>query len=105
MRGLHRPDARLQPLQQRHVVGGTAEERLAEMNVRLDEPGEQVSAGGINHCRDDVWRLWADRYDPAITHQHGTFDDVEGVVHREDGGVADQRAWRCHFIDMGATSL
>jgi hypothetical protein len=29
VRGLHRPDARLQPIEQREIVGVSAEERLA----------------------------------------------------------------------------
>ncbi len=42
VRGLHRPDARLQPIEQRQVVGVAAEQRLAQVDVGLDEAGEQV---------------------------------------------------------------
>ena len=37
VRGLHRPDARAQPVDQREVVGVAAEQRLAQVDVRLDE--------------------------------------------------------------------
>ena len=37
VRRFHRPDARAQPVHQRQIVGVAAEQRLAEMDVRLDE--------------------------------------------------------------------
>jgi hypothetical protein len=44
----YRPDPRPQPREQRHVVGVAAEERLAQVHVRLDEAGEEVGASGID---------------------------------------------------------
>ena len=48
VRRFHRPDAALQPVEQRHVVGVAAEQRLAEMDVRLDEAGQQVGAARVD---------------------------------------------------------
>ena len=42
MRGFHRPDALLEPVEQREVVGVAAKQRLTEVHVRLHEPREQV---------------------------------------------------------------
>ena len=47
VRRFHRPDAPPQPVEQRHVVGEAAEQRLAEMDVRLDE----ARAGGRRRRR------------------------------------------------------
>ncbi len=92
VRGLHRPDARLQPVEQRQVVGVAAEQRLAEVDVRLDEAGQQVVAASVDGAVvsggastspiDD---------DAAVANHHVAFDHVEGVVHGEDGGVADEQ--------------
>ena len=48
VRRFHRPDPAPQPLEQRHVVGVAAEERLAEVDVRLDEAGKEVGAAGVD---------------------------------------------------------
>jgi hypothetical protein len=48
VRRFHRPHAAAQPVEQRHVVGGAAEERLTEMDVRLDESGQQVCAARVD---------------------------------------------------------
>ena len=54
VRRLERPHPRAQPVHQREVVGQPAEERLAEMQVGLDEAGQDDRAGGID---DAVVRL------------------------------------------------
>ena len=91
VRRFHRPDALLQPVEQREIVGVAAKERLAEMNVRLDEARQQVVAGRV----DDAVRARvadvADRGDPAVAHQHVALDHVERVVHRQNCGVADEK--------------
>jgi hypothetical protein len=91
VRRFHRPDARLQPLEQRHVVGEAAEQRLAEMNVRLHEPGQHVAAA----CLDDgvvaVFVDAADGGDTAIADRDAAVDDGEPVVHGEDRGVAEEQ--------------
>ena len=93
VRRLHRPDARAQPVEQRQVVGIAAEQRLAQMDVRLHEAGQQVVAAGV----DDVGRERQARSTaPTETMrpssiEHVAFDHVEGVVHREDGGVANEQ--------------
>ena len=44
VRRFHRPDPALQPLEQRHVVRRSAKERLAQMDVRLDETRQEIPA-------------------------------------------------------------
>ena len=67
VRGLHRPDAPPQPLEQRQVVGVAAEQRLAEMDVRLDEAGQQIPAAA-RRSRDRATRSvsGADRGDAPV---------------------------------------
>ena len=66
-------------IQQRQIVGVAAEQRLAEMDVRLDEAGQQVAAARID---DRVVRAaaiaGADRRDAAVADRHVALDDVEG---------------------------
>jgi hypothetical protein len=90
VRGLHRPDAFAQPLQERHVVGETAEERLAEVHVGLNESGEHVPAACVDHRVPMPLRFGPDRGDAAIHDSNRTLHDLEAVVHCEDGRVADQ---------------
>ena len=54
VRGFHRPDARPQPVHQRQIVGVTAKQRLAQMDVRLDEAGQHVAAARVD---DAIVRL------------------------------------------------
>ena len=49
--GFERKDPETQPVEKRKVVRKTAEERLAEMDVRLDESGEQNSVGQVAVAR------------------------------------------------------
>ena len=48
VRRFERPHAPLQPLEQRQVVGQPPEEGLAQVDVRLDEAGEEVAAVGVD---------------------------------------------------------
>jgi hypothetical protein len=90
VRRFHRPDAGAQPLEQTQVVGISAEQRLAEMNVRLHESGQQVAAGGVDHLVVTLGGFSPNRGDPAVAHGDCAVNDVEAVVHRQHGGVADQ---------------
>jgi hypothetical protein len=88
MRCLHRPDAPLQPIEQGEIIRVAAEERLAQVHVRLDEARQDIVASAIHHPRrTDVAHL-AHRRDPAVLHQYVARDDVAGGVHSDDGGVA-----------------
>ena len=61
VRRFQRPDARPQPLEQRHVVGEAAKQRLAEMDVRLDEAGKQVARRRVDDRVAPPLRLGTDR--------------------------------------------
>ena len=49
MRGLERPHPAAEPIEQREILRQTAEDRLHQMHVRLDEPGHDVVAGPLEH--------------------------------------------------------
>ena len=49
VRGLHRPDARLQPVEQGEIIGVAAEQCLAKMNVRLDEARQEIRSATVNY--------------------------------------------------------
>ena len=49
VRRLHRPDPRAEPVDQGEVVGVSAEQRLAQVDVGLDEAGQHERAGGVEH--------------------------------------------------------
>ena len=80
VRRFHRPHAAPQPFEQRHVVGVAAEERLAQVDVGLDEAGEQVRAAGVDHGVVRLGRFRADRRDPSVTDRHRSLHDV--AAHR-----------------------
>ena len=90
MRGLHRPDPRLEPVEQGQIVRIAAEDRLAQMDVGLDEPGQQERAPGVDGAVDALAGVdAADGGDAPVPDQQIAFDNVEGVVHGEDGRAAD----------------
>jgi hypothetical protein len=90
VRRFERPHALLEPLEQRQVVGQAPEQGLAQVDVGLDEAGEQVRAAGVDHRVVGLGGFRADRRDPPVTDRHRSLHDVARIVHGEDGGVADQ---------------
>ena len=60
------------------------------MNVGLDEARDQERAAGVDDAVDTLRRgHGADSGNAPVAYQHVTFDDVEGVVHGDDAGVAN----------------
>jgi hypothetical protein len=49
MSGFHRPDAFLEPVEQRQVVGGAAKYGLAKVNVGLNKTRKNRATGGVNN--------------------------------------------------------
>ena len=67
-----------------------AEERLTEVDVCLDEPGEHISAARVDHpLRAHISHI-PDALDAAGIDVHVSLDDIEGVVHRQNRGVAKE---------------
>ena len=91
VRRFERPHALLEPLEQRQVVGQAPEQGLAQVDVGLDEAGEEVAAAGGNLAigRRRAGRRRPDPGDHAVRDPHVPGDDRAVVIHREDGGVAD----------------
>ena len=90
VRGFHRPHAGAQPVHQRQIVGVAAEQRLAEVDVRLDEPRQHVAAARVDDAVVRLGDVRSDRGDAAVPDRHVAVDDVEPVVHREDEAAANQ---------------
>ena len=91
VRGFHRPDAGAQPVHQAQVVGIAAEERLAEVDVRLDEAREQEAAGRRRSSMScGVGRVRRRRTRSARRGPTRLRSPRPSVVHRQDGGVADE---------------
>ena len=90
MRGLERPDARAQPVHQAEVVSQPAEQRLAQVDVRLHEAGQQQIAGGVDHAVVGAVGNVAERGDPAVADGEVALHDLHPVVHGDERGVAKQ---------------
>ena len=90
MRRFHRPHAAAQPVHEGQIVGEPAKQRLAKMDVRLNEPRQDVSAARVDDAVVRLVDVRADRRDAAVPDRHVAFDDVEAIVHGEDGAAADE---------------
>ena len=51
VRRFERPDAALQPIEQREIVGAAAKQRLAQMDVRLHESRQEIALRGVDDDR------------------------------------------------------
>ncbi len=66
------------------IVGVTAEERLTQMHVRLDQAGQHVAAARLDDPIVTAGEVRPDRGDPAVDDRDVALDDVEPVVHRQN---------------------
>jgi hypothetical protein len=73
------------------------------MDVGLDEPRQEVPAARVDDLPVPAVGLGADRHDAAFPHHDRPFDDVEPIVHRDDGGVTDER--RRHSVGIRDSGL
>ena len=90
------------------------EERLAEMDVRLNEAGQEVPAGGVDDGLVAPPGFRPGRCYASLADDNSTVDDVETIVHGHDRRVAyqDRIGVRprhsdltfTRFIDIDATS-
>src|SRR2546430_17535846 len=62
MRRLERPDAAAEPLLEPQIVGEPAKQRLAEADMRLDEAGDDETAGAIAHLNSGMLPPSLDRH-------------------------------------------
>ncbi len=115
MRRFERPDAPLQPVEQRQIVGAAAKQRLTQVDVGLDESRQETTLGGVDHCyvivtagRSGIGavpgaEVRADVDNHPVAHEHtSALDDLPAVVHGEDGGVADEEDSRAGFSSRPA---
>src|ERR1700741_1675922 len=72
------------------IVGVAAEERLAEMNMLLDEARKHVAATHIDHAVVLLGDVRGNCRDPCAFDRHVAFDGVEAVVHGQDGAAAEE---------------
>ncbi len=83
------------------IVRVAAKERLTEVDVRLDETGEDVPAARVD---DAIVRFGDGRRhgrDAAAANRHVAFDDVEPVVHRDDDAASDEQGHGFEQRDQG----
>ncbi len=100
MGGLERPDAPGEPLFERQVVGQPSEQRLAEMDVRLNQTGENDEACAVENRpsvrRSDTLtvRPLSQRRDPLALDPHVCVEDPPPRIHCHDTGAGEhQRPW------------
>jgi hypothetical protein len=86
----HRPDTGAEPVHEREIVRVTSEQRLAEVDVRLDQTGQHVAAARVDRAIVTAREIGADRGDAAITDGDVPFDGVEALVHRQDEPASNQ---------------
>ena len=79
-----------QPLHQRQIVGEAAEQRLAQVNVRLDQAGEDVAAAGVDDTVVRLVDVRRDARDAAAPNRDVAVDDLVPIVQRDDSAFADE---------------
>ncbi len=96
--GFERPDALRQPVFEYQVVGETAKQRLAQMNVRLNQSGNDDESGAIDRLGARLGPpLPAHRRNAIARDYHIPVHDAAPRVHREDARVLEnQRGRRTH---------
>jgi hypothetical protein len=99
VRGFHRPHALAQPSHQGQIVGVSAKQRLAEMDMRLDQTGQDIPASGIDGSFVDALDRLAHRDNPVAVNRDVAFENVECVVHRDDDAVSDQERHEAGRLD------
>src|SRR6185295_8200791 len=83
MSGFHRPDAFLEPVKQRQIVGRATEEGLTKMYVRLNETGKDRAASCVDHDVSTHAGL-AKTSDASVANQQITANDGVALVHRQE---------------------
>ena len=102
VRRFERPDALPQPRKQRQVIGQSPEQRLAQMDVGLDEAGQHERPGGIDRRgRPCALRHAAHRRDAVTVDEQIALDDVEGIVHRDNRRVTNQHRHGSSYRTQG----
>ena len=91
MRRLVGPDALLEPIEELQSVGLVAEQRLAEVHVRLHQAGQHCFARAIDHLRARRRpQPLGNAHDAAVLHQQVGSEDPAPGVDREDGPSAQE---------------
>src|SRR5262249_41966745 len=87
----HRPDTSPEPLHEWQVVGVSAEERLAQVDMRLDETRQNVSIQSVDGSVVRTGEVRSNCGDTSVVNRQIALDDVEAVVHRQDQAAADEQ--------------
>ncbi len=91
VRSLERPDPLPQPVHERKVVCHAAKERLAQVNVRLDEARHDGASARVEHPRGGPLRQLAHVGDAAVDDEHVAVDHAARAVHRHDRAARDDQ--------------
>jgi hypothetical protein len=76
MCGFHRPDALLQPINQRQIISRTAKQGLAEMHVRLHESRQHCAPFSVYHFIGTINRTANALYEIAANEQVALHDRI-----------------------------
>ncbi len=92
VRCLEWPDALGEPIFQPQVVGEAAEQCLTQMNVGLNQTGDDHEAGAVDvlDARLPLSARPPDRLDAITRHHHVAVHNAAPRVHREDAGVLEE---------------
>ena len=98
VRRLERPDPPRQPVEKRKAVRVIAKDRLAEMRMALDEPGDDELAGAVEQV-GAAGRAQPppDPRDPSVRDEQVGAEHAPGRIHGDEGAVLEEQcapAWQ-----------
>jgi len=73
------------------------------MEMRLDEPRQNVAAAGVDGCGVRAWKVTADPRDAPVVNGDVAVHDLEAVVHRQDETVANQERHQALRLQRGVS--
>jgi hypothetical protein len=89
MGGFHGPNTLLEPIDEREIVGGAAKDRLAEVNVSLNETGNHCAIGRVYYSVGCLARSANLGY-AFVTNEKIAAHDGVRRVHRDERAVSDE---------------
>ena len=96
---LHRPDARRQPVEQLEIVGLISKQGLAQMDMGLDEPGNENEAGRVDdlHATRAQRRARGERDDAPVDDANIGAPNTPAPVLRHHDAMGDPGLFAfCH---------
>ena len=92
MGGLERPDPRAEPSEKGHVLGETAEERLHQVDVGLDEARHHDASGNVDDLGVGRRCGLADTTDACAAHEKVPSHRARRIAERQQRASTEQNA-------------